>query len=141
MDSIIRTIKPYLPENVEQKGGFFRQIYKKLVLSKDLTKKAAEMLLKGATLLSDPCPYCRGVRVMKEGQALCISCGREPMKKNIPTEKVTQNSESTLEKTLNKKLDMLSKELEMEKDPEKQQQILKSINTILETIEKVKNKQ
>ena len=28
-----------------------------------------------------------------------------------------------------------------EKDPEKQQQILKSINTILETIEKVKNKQ
>ena len=45
------------------------------------------MLLKGATLLSDPCPYCKGVRVMKEGLALCISCGREPMKKNIPTEK------------------------------------------------------
>ena len=36
----------------------------------DLTKKAAEMLLKGATLLSEPCPYCKGVRVMKEGQAV-----------------------------------------------------------------------
>ena len=78
---------------------------------------------------------------MKEGQALCISCGREPMKKNIPTEKKNQGSESVLEKTLNKKLEILSKELELEKDPEKQQQILKSINTILETIEKIKNKQ
>ena len=78
---------------------------------------------------------------MKEGQALCISCGREPMKKNIPTEKTIQESESTLEKTLNKKLEVLSKELEMEKDPEKQQQILKSMNMIIETIEKIKNKQ
>ena len=42
----------------------------------DLTKKAAEMLLKGATLLSEPCPYCKGVRVMKEGQAvICNTCG------------------------------------------------------------------
>ena len=53
-------------------------------MSKDLTKKAAEMLLKGATLLSEPCPYCKGVRVMKDGHALCISCGREPEKKKFP---------------------------------------------------------
>ena len=54
-------------------------------MSKDLTKKAAEMLLKGATLLSEPCPYCKGVRVMKDGHALCISCGREPEKKEDPS--------------------------------------------------------
>lgn len=78
---------------------------------------------------------------MKEGHALCISCGREPMKKKIPTKKTIQDSESTLEKTLNKKLEVLSKELEIEKDPKKQQQILKSINTILETIDKIKNRQ
>ena len=47
-------------------------------MSAELTKKATEMLLKGATLLSEPCPYCKGVRVMKEGHALCISCGKEP---------------------------------------------------------------
>ena len=52
-------------------------------MSKDLTKKAAEMLLKGATLLSEKCPYCAGVRVMKDGHALCISCGREPEKKRF----------------------------------------------------------
>ena len=110
-----------------------------MAMSKDLTKKAAEMLLKGATLLSDPCPYCTGVRVMKEGQALCISCGREPEKRDIPSENNTpQESESSLEKTLGKKLESLSKEIEQEKDHQKQQEILKSINTILETLEKIK---
>ena len=45
-------------------------------MSKELTKKAVDLLLTGATLLSEPCPYCSGVRVMKDGSALCINCGR-----------------------------------------------------------------
>jgi UPF0148 protein len=108
-------------------------------MSKELQKKAAEMLLKGATLLSEPCPYCSGVRVMKEGHALCISCGREPEKKEIP--EVKQPEKTELEKTLEKKLFALSKELEQESNSQKQQEILKSINSIIETIEKLKNKQ
>ena len=55
-------------------------------MSEELRKKAAEMLLNGATLLSEPCPYCKGVRVMKEGQALCTKCGREPEKRKITIE-------------------------------------------------------
>jgi len=110
-------------------------------MTKDLTKKAAEMLLNGATLLSEPCPYCTGVRVMKEGQALCISCGREPEKKIIQEKKPTEMKKSPLEETLNKKIEALSKELEQEKDHEKQQEILKSINLALETIQKIKGKQ
>ena len=110
-------------------------------MTKDLTKKAAEMLLNGATLLSEPCPYCTGVRVMKEGQALCISCGREPEKKIIQEKKPTEMKKSPLEETLNKKIESLSKELEQEKDHEKQQEILKSINLALETIQKIKGKQ
>ncbi len=110
-------------------------------MSKDLTKKAAEMLLKGATLLSEHCPYCKGVRVMKDGHALCINCGREPEKKDIPKEKTTQSTKSHLEETLEKKLESVSKELEQESNYEKQQQILKSINLLLETIKKIKNTQ
>jgi len=110
-------------------------------MTEDLTKKAAEMLLKGATLLSEPCPYCTGVRVMKEGHALCISCGREPEKKEIPKEDQSDNSASPAEKMLEKKLEVLSKELEQESDHEKQQDILKTINSLLETIEKMKGKQ
>ena len=107
----------------------------------DLTKKAAEMLLQGATLLSEPCPYCKGVRVMKEGQALCISCGREPEKKEVPNTNSSDIGTTSITKTLEKKLELLSKELEQEKDHEKQQNILKTINSLLETIEKMKDKQ
>jgi len=106
-------------------------------VSEDLTKKAAEMLLKGATLLSEHCPYCKGVRVMKDGHALCISCGREPEKKDIPKEKTKQIT--SLEETLQKKIEYLSKELEQENNHDKQKEILKSINLILETIQKIKN--
>ena len=109
-------------------------------MTEELTKKAAEMLLKGARLLSEPCPYCAGVRVMQEGQALCVSCGRQPEKKEIPTP-TASNGTSPLEKIFEKKLESLSKELEQEKDHEKQQNILKTINTLLETIEKMKDKQ
>ena len=109
------------------------------MLTEELTKKAAEMLLSGATLLSEPCPYCKGVRVMKEGQALCINCGRKPEKKEIPTP--STDNVTPIEKTLEKKMEILSKELELEKDHEKQQSILKTINSLLETMEKVKGKQ
>lgn len=107
----------------------------------DLTKKAAEMLLKGATLLSEPCPYCKGVRVLKEGHAMCIGCGREPEKKEIAIEAPAESKTSPMALILEKKLEGLSKELENEKDHEKQQNILKTINSLLETIEKMKGKQ
>jgi len=108
-------------------------------VSKEFTKKAAEILLKGGTLLSEHCPYCKGVRVMKDGHALCISCGREPEKKDIPNEKTQQKTKSQLEETLERKIESLSKELEQENNHEKQQEILKSINSLLETMKKAKN--
>lgn len=129
--------------------GFFTNYVENNVLSKDLTKKAVEMLLKGATLLAEPCPYCKGVRVMKDGNALCVSCGREPESKEVTeTQKTTETpkniedagsakSSGSLE-ILEKKLAALSKELEQESDYEKQQQILKSINSLVEIIRKLK---
>ena len=110
-------------------------------MTNDLTKKAAEMLLSGATLLSEPCPYCAGVRVMKEGHALCVSCGREPEKKEIQIEKTPHHVKSTLEETLERKIESLSKDLEKEENHEKQQEILKSINSALEILEKINKKQ
>ncbi len=106
-------------------------------VSEDLTKKAVEMLLQGATLLREPCPYCSGVRVMKEGQALCVSCGREPEKRDVPQQDNKEQKTSLLE-TLEKKLEVISKELELESDPERQQVILKSINSLLEAVDKIK---
>ena len=75
-------------------------------MSKGLTKKAVDMLLGGATLLSEPCPYCKGVRVMKDGNALCINCGSEPEQKPIEP-KLPTSDPSTIEK-LEKKLSELT---------------------------------
>lgn len=105
-------------------------------MSTDLTKKAAEMLLQGAVLLGQPCPYCSGVRVMKDGHALCISCGREPQKRDVP-QKPEGIAKPNLKAALEDKLSLLSKELEKETDYGKQQEILKSINLALEALERL----
>ncbi len=106
-------------------------------VTNDLTKKAVEMLLQGATLLREPCPYCSGVRVMKDGQAFCVSCGREPEKRNI-IKQDNKEQKTNLIETLEKKLEVISKELEQESDHEKQQTILKSINSLIEALDKIK---
>lgn len=103
----------------------------------DLTKRAADMLLQGATLVSDPCPYCRGVRVIKDGNALCVSCGREPERRMERTE--PGGPESALG-ILEKKLESLSKELEAETDHKKQQEIIRSIDCLAEAISKFKKR-
>ncbi len=109
-------------------------------MSKELTKKAVELLLKGATLVSDPCPYCKGVRIIKDGNAFCVNCGKEATKDDTLLESEDQadkNTSSTLDK-IEAKLKELTDELEHEKDYEKQQQILRSINDIIAVKEKLK---
>lgn len=68
-------------------------------MSPDNLKRAADMLLHGATLLAEPCPYCSGVRVLKSGQALCISCGTKPETKKIIQENVKSIEQQMLELT------------------------------------------
>jgi len=106
-------------------------------MSEDIKKKAIEMLLNGATLLSEPCPYCKGVRVMKDGNALCVSCGKSP-DKEIEKKGQEEKKVSPIKK-LEGKLQDMTNELSKEKDPKKQQEILKSINLLIETISKLKN--
>lgn len=65
-------------------------------MSQDSLKRAADMLLHGATLLAEPCPYCSGVRVLQSGRALCISCGAEPDSKG----KVTQEGIKSMEQQM-----------------------------------------
>ena len=104
----------------------------------DLTQKAINMLLGGGTLLSEPCPYCKGVRVMKDGHALCVSCGKEPEKKSAKTQGTEKSSVSVLQ-TLEKKLEKLSSQLETEDEPAKQQELIKSIDLLINLISKLKS--
>lgn len=99
------------------------------------------MLLKGATLVSDPCPYCKGVRIMKDGNAFCVNCGREAKEEILSDTKKSKDEtkESPPQDKLDQKLKELTDELQKEKDHVKQQQILKSINEIIEIKAKLKN--
>jgi len=108
-------------------------------VSKELTKKAVEMLLKGATLVSDSCPYYKGVRIMKDGNAFCVNCGREGKEeKLVSIESDEKKKENSSVDKLEAKLRELADELQREKNYEKQQQILRSINEILSVKEKLK---
>ena len=104
----------------------------------DLTQKAIKMLLGGGTLVSEPCPYCKGVRVMKDGHALCVNCGKEPEEKPVKIQKKKEDSTSTLQ-TLEKKLEKLSSQLEKEDEPAKQQELIKSIDSLISIIAKLKS--
>ena len=110
-------------------------------MSKDLIQKAAKMVINGATILGDPCPYCKGVRIMKDGNALCINCGKEPDQKQIKkqTKKQTKGKKSdTILNTLERKLEKLSQQLEKEDSPTKQQKLIKSIDDLIGIIAKLK---
>ena len=99
-------------------------------MSNDLTKKAVEMLLKGATLVREPCPYCKGVRIMKDGSALCVTCGKEAKEEKVESilSKTEQKKEHTSIDNLDRKIKELTEDLQKEKDYEKQKQILYAIN-------------
>ena len=106
-------------------------------MSDNLTQKAVKMLLSGGTLLGEPCPYCKGVRVMKDGHALCVNCGKEPEETSVKTQNKKEDSTSTLQR-LEKKLEQLSSQLEKENKPAKQQELIKSIDSLINIIAKLK---
>ena len=106
-------------------------------MSKDLIQKAAKMVINGATIMSEPCPYCKGVRIIKDGNALCINCGKKPDQKQIKKQTRGKKSAGVLN-TLERKLEKLSQQLEKEDNPTKQQELIKSIDDLIAIIAKLK---
>lgn len=94
-------------------------------MSDDLTKKAAEMLLQGATLLGEPCPYCKGVRVIRDGDAFCVICGKGPVERPVGDNTVT---------SLEKRLESLVADLGREQDRGKHLEILESIRSLTDEL-------
>ena len=106
-------------------------------MSKDLIQKAAKMVINGATIMSEPCPYCKGVRIIKDCNALCINCGKEPDQKQIKKQTRGKKSAGVLN-TLERKLEKLSQQLEKEDNPTRQQELIKSIDDLIAIIAKLK---
>jgi uncharacterized Zn finger protein (UPF0148 family) len=57
-------------------------------------KSAADLLLKGGTLLSDSCAKCKGVQVRYKDETICVSCGRKI--KETTNKDVTQQQQQQI---------------------------------------------
>lgn len=100
-------------------------------MSQGSLKRAADMLLHGATLLAEPCPYCSGVRVLQSGRALCVSCGAEPDGKD----KVIQEGIKSIEEQM---LD-LTRQLGSTTDAELRARLLDAISELSKTMAQKSN--
>jgi UPF0148 protein len=60
---------------------------------KENLKDAAESLLKGGTLLSEPCEKCSGIQVRKNNETKCIICRNKTSTETQEPEKDLSSSE------------------------------------------------
>src|ERR687898_437148 len=65
-------------------------------------KSAADLLLKGGTLLSDSCAKCKGVQVRYKDETICVSCGRK-IKETTNNDVTQQQQHSIPDSNLSKK--------------------------------------
>lgn len=96
-------------------------------------KEAAKMLLSGATLLAEPCPYCGGVRVLKSGDTVCVGCGAAP-----PQQRDARTPESSAVAGMESKLRKMAEDLEAEDGPGRKQDTLIAIQTLADTVAQLK---
>ena len=75
-------------------------------MSNDIVKKGADFLLKGGTLLSEPCKICNGLLIKYKGDILCLNCQRPTLNQGKPENvSVKMGEENEKEQMRQKSLD------------------------------------
>lgn len=105
-------------------------------------KNAAEFLLKGGTLLSEPCEKCSGIQVKKNDEIKCIICGNTIS----PTDNRTKEIEKIVEfdyrnkmvEKIGKRLQELITGIGSDKNLDEEEQRLRVIDTYIIILEKIK---
>ena len=65
-------------------------------MNNDIVKKGADFLLKGGTLLSEPCKICNGLLIKYKGDILCLNCQRPTLNQDKienPSDKMFEENE------------------------------------------------
>ncbi len=69
-------------------------------MNNDIVKKGADFLLKGGTLLSEPCKICNGLLIKYKGDIVCLNCQRSTLKqdklKNVPDKIFGENEKEEI---------------------------------------------
>ncbi len=71
---------------------------------KENLKDAAESLLKGGTLLSEPCEKCSGIQVRKNNETKCIICGNKTSTETQEPEKDLSSEQLNYRDSINVKI-------------------------------------
>ena len=112
---------------------------------KENLKQAADFLLKGGTLLSEPCEKCNGIQIKKSNEVTCIICGNTTSLKEA---KSTEDIDKTVDKrtlpdfSISEKIGERLVELIMnigsDKNLDEEEQRLRVIDIYIKLLEKIK---
>ena len=104
-------------------------------------KNAAESLLKGGTLLSEPCEKCSGIQVKKNDEIKCIICGNtiSPAdNKTKETEKIVESDyRNKMVEKIGERLQELITGIGSDKNFAEEEQRLRVIDTYIIILEKI----
>ncbi|HYZ95544.1 MAG TPA: autoantigen p27 domain-containing protein, partial [Nitrososphaeraceae archaeon] len=80
----------------------------------DNIKSAADLLLKGGTLLSNSCENCGGVQVRFKENIVCVSCGRKVKEISVTQMEEEQKKKNSININNNNSDSGLSKEMKVQ---------------------------
>ena len=104
-------------------------------------KNAAEFLLRGGTLLSEPCNKCSGIQVRKDNEIKCIICGNTTLPESntiSEVEKIADNNDiDQLSEKIRKRLNDLINSIGSDKNLIEEEQRLRVIDCYLKILEKI----
>jgi len=112
---------------------------------KENLKQAADFLLKGGTLLSEPCEKCNGIQIKKNNEVTCIICENTT---TLKEPKLTEDIDKTVDRRIlpdfnisekiGKRLVELIMNIGSDKNLDEEEQRLRVIDIYIKILEKIK---
>jgi uncharacterized Zn finger protein (UPF0148 family) len=102
-------------------------------------KSAASLLLKGGTLVGEPCLECGGVQVRLGDKTTCIGCGREIMLLQPEAPKQQAPSLQSAAAIIEEKIAAVASELKEEQDTAAQKDKSELLESYLRILEKLRS--
>lgn len=102
-------------------------------------KEMAELLRKGASMLSETCPRC-GTPLFKlpDGEIICPMCQRSVRIVSGDTHEEDIEVQGSLEETLRSKMNFIQGLLEEERDPVRMRELIQTLMLLLDARERVR---
>ena len=107
--------------------------------AKDKMKLAADLVSRGATMLSEPCPQCGGIQVRYKGKVYCTS-HEDLSTVGAPELLSAETVVPRMREVLLVRLNEAAADLGAEKDPARQDQLVSLMANCFELLQKLPEK-